>query len=290
MRAPVVALGAAAALAAPVAGGKPCQPPPLPHGWVPPVTTRTAFPTLLNELGLLGKAVELGSHSGEYALAFRSEWKGQLFYAVDPWEHQPGDQYVDIANVDQDAQNERLLMTARRLAPYADSAVLLREYSTDAVKRFDNNSVSFVYIDANHAYEAVARDIADWWPKVEPGGILAGHDYIPDGNHALGDFGVQRAVREFAEPLCLPVWVTYTGYTAASTPSAFGDAAFPSWYVFKPLEEGNGVAVEAAAPAAEAEAPAAAPPAPPAPAVAVSLGDPEDEDLSSIDFIKPQDL
>jgi glycosyltransferase involved in cell wall biosynthesis len=34
------------------------------------------------------------------------------------------------------------------------------------------------YIDADHRYESVVSDIQAWWPKVRPGGILSGHDYI----------------------------------------------------------------------------------------------------------------
>ena len=37
-------------------------------------------------------------------------------------------------------------------------------------------SVDFVFVDADHTEEAVARDIATWTPKVRPGGLIAGHD------------------------------------------------------------------------------------------------------------------
>lgn len=35
----------------------------------------------------------------------------------------------------------------------------------------------FVFIDAAHSYQAVMHDIADWLPKVAPGGWFGGHDY-----------------------------------------------------------------------------------------------------------------
>lgn len=50
--------------------------------------------------------------------------------------------------------------------------------------------VDFVYIDAAHDYESVKADIAAWWPKVKPGGILAGHDYCEAWP------GVKKAVDE----------------------------------------------------------------------------------------------
>jgi predicted O-methyltransferase YrrM len=48
----------------------------------------------------------------------------------------------------------------------------------------------FVFIDADHSYEAVKRDITLWRPKVKPGGWLCGHDL--DKPH----WGVRRAVEE----------------------------------------------------------------------------------------------
>lgn len=62
-----------------------------------------------------------------------------------------------------------------------------------AAEKFDNESLDFVFIDADHAYESVKRDINSWWPKVKPGGILAGHDYYPH-RPEWGD--VYRAVQE----------------------------------------------------------------------------------------------
>jgi len=56
--------------------------------------------------------------------------------------------------------------------------------------------LDFVFIDGNHEYEMVAQDIEDWWPKIKPGGFLAGHDYYPspDKFHR-----VQQAVDEWAK-------------------------------------------------------------------------------------------
>jgi hypothetical protein len=37
--------------------------------------------------------------------------------------------------------------------------------------------VDYVYVDARHDYCGALEDIAAWWPKLRPGGIMAGHDY-----------------------------------------------------------------------------------------------------------------
>ena len=48
--------------------------------------------------------------------------------------------------------------------------------SADMSEHF--NDVWFVFIDADHSYEGVKRDIVAWHPKITPGGVIAGHDAI----------------------------------------------------------------------------------------------------------------
>lgn len=49
--------------------------------------------------------------------------------------------------------------------------------SVDAAATFADRSVDFVMIDASHDETSVTQDIAAWWPKVKPGGVMAGDDY-----------------------------------------------------------------------------------------------------------------
>jgi hypothetical protein len=72
-----------------------------------------------------------------------------------------------------------------------DIIVPLRMPSTSAARIFEDNSIDFCFIDADHAYEAVKEDLHSWYPKIRPGGLIAGHDY------GGADPGVKRAVDEF---------------------------------------------------------------------------------------------
>lgn len=56
---------------------------------------------------------------------------------------------------------------------------------------YADGSFDFVFIDADHSYDAVREDISLWAPKVRPGGWLGGHDY-----HPRKFPGVVRAVDE----------------------------------------------------------------------------------------------
>jgi len=71
-----------------------------------------------------------------------------------------------------------------------DRLGLWRMTSREAAGRVADGSQDFVFIDADHRYEAVVEDIRLWRPKVKAGGLLCGHDFC------AGWPGVMQAVRE----------------------------------------------------------------------------------------------
>jgi predicted O-methyltransferase YrrM len=58
-----------------------------------------------------------------------------------------------------------------------DIVTLVTAPSLEAAKNVSDGSAWFIFIDADHTREAVAADIGAWMPKVQDGGIIAGHDY-----------------------------------------------------------------------------------------------------------------
>jgi len=67
--------------------------------------------------------------------------------------------------------------------------------SEEAAALEEDNSLSLVFIDADHTYEGCKKDIELWWPKLKKGGVMLGHDYGPHFE------GVVRAVDErFGSP------------------------------------------------------------------------------------------
>jgi len=71
---------------------------------------------------------------------------------------------------------------------------LINADSALAAERYDDGSVDFVFIDADHAEAAVKSDIAAWLPKVRPGGMIAGHDidFAPVRAAVLSFFPLQQ--------------------------------------------------------------------------------------------------
>lgn len=50
----------------------------------------------------------------------------------------------------------------------------------------------FMLIDGDHSYEAVFRDIQDYYPMLAPGGIMMFHDYLPPLNEINREFILER--------------------------------------------------------------------------------------------------
>lgn len=166
------------------------------------------------------KIGEIGVLHGEHFLRMMSAPCVEFGYAIDTWEN-----IGPVSARDHMLPQSELDKMYDRLADYAehDHRVRLhRKSSLQAADDFIPDFFDVLYIDADHTYDAVKADIDAWWPKVRPGGILCGHDYM---RYKLGcgvTFGVVEAVNEFVQRNGLPLHVD-------------GDReGFPSWYIPKP--------------------------------------------------------
>ena len=75
----------------------------------------------------------------------------------------------------------------------------LRIDSLSASRKFENESIDMVFIDASHEYEHVKDDINAWYPKVKYGGVIAGHDYHntwPGVIKAVDEFFINKLVEK----------------------------------------------------------------------------------------------
>lgn len=60
---------------------------------------------------------------------------------------------------------------------YSTRGKLIKGYSTEVAKEFEDKSLDFVFLDGDHRHAQVREDILAWRPKVRDGGVLCGHDY-----------------------------------------------------------------------------------------------------------------
>lgn len=156
--------------------------------------SRQVLPHVLNARGLTGSGVEVGVCKGEFSECILNTWKGHL-YLVDPW--------TDMSDyTEQYDHDSNLAETIERLKSFKNYEIV-RKTSLQAADDFADESLDFVYLDANHTYDAVLEDLNAWYPKIKIGGLFAGDDYgpVPEQHVDFGKgrhvFGVKRAVDEF---------------------------------------------------------------------------------------------
>ena len=123
--------------------------------------------------------VEIGAFRGK-STCFIAEGIGNKrcqFFAIDIW-------------LEKKCSLEKFLENTKA---YRDKIIPLKGFSYDVVKNWPKDrKIDFLWIDADHSYEGVKRDIEDWLPLVKKNAYVLFHDYRDAA-------GVKRAVDELVD-------------------------------------------------------------------------------------------
>jgi len=149
----------------------------------PNVYKRDDLPRLFGVTG-----AEIGTQRGNYALVICKANPKIHLYCIDSWE-----KYKGYRAQSTPIQEEYFAEARSNLSEYNVS--FIHKLSMDAVRDFEDASLDFVYIDANHEFDYVMQDIIEWSKKVKKGGIVAGHDYY---EFPSGRGGIIQAVNSYA--------------------------------------------------------------------------------------------
>ena len=116
--------------------------------------------------------IEIGVREGINAKSILENLNIQKLYLIDP----SPESYKSV--------NERL-------KEYHNQISFFKKTSDDAIQDI-KEEIDFVYIDGNHEYDYVKRDIENYFRKLKKNGVIGGHDFYGDFN------GIIKAVMEFA--------------------------------------------------------------------------------------------
>lgn len=166
---------------------------------------RTELAKMFHELGFT-TGVEVGVERGKYAECLLTNIPGLTLYGVDPWTTYDG--YVDY--VDQGLVNafyKEMLGRTKRFPNFK----IVREFSVEAATKFKDESIDFVYIDGNHDLLNVLMDLTAWIPKIRKGGVISGHDYVPQWKSQLDTIHVQAAVQAWTGSYHVFPWFAFPG-------------------------------------------------------------------------------
>jgi len=131
--------------------------------------------------------VEIGVRSGENARNIIMSLPIKKLYLVDPYLP-----YLDNNSFkDKKFQMVVYEKAKQNLSCYTNKVVFIKKPSEAALCDIPDN-LDFVYIDGNHGYEYVKRDIELYFSKIKNKGVIGGHDCT------VHFIGVIRAVSEFA--------------------------------------------------------------------------------------------
>jgi len=148
-----------------------------------------------NEKSLIG--AEIGVWAGDNALSILEQLNIKKLFLIDP--------YIPYVNSIGEVSNpsRALSICKDKMVKFNDKVKFIIKKSSEAVNDVPDN-LDFVYIDGNHDYEFVKRDIEFYYPKVRSGGVLGGHDFLVTDNfkgvvNAVIEFVVEERLKLFAE-------------------------------------------------------------------------------------------
>jgi MMP 1-O-methyltransferase len=159
------------------------------------------------EVGSLcgGSAIYLALHAMQHSSYPR-------IYCVDLWAESPdidwGWMYTEILERN---KGDLLPLFMKNIEKYSVDHLItpIRGCSWEVATGFPDDYFDMVYIDGGHGFETCLNDLVAYWPKIKPGGILAGHDYWsdkkmeerPNWSHFPG---VRKAVDTFSDAMKIP--------------------------------------------------------------------------------------
>lgn len=123
---------------------------------------------LLSLLPRHGNVAELGVFEGEYAnniLKYNNPWKLFLIDLWGYWNHDTPSYSAYFNHIIPKFMDN-------------DDVRIIRKSSLHASEDFPDNFFSWVYIDSTKQYEYTMDEIKAYYPKVETGGYICGHDYM----------------------------------------------------------------------------------------------------------------
>jgi predicted O-methyltransferase YrrM len=128
--------------------------------------------SVMVEVGVLA-----GHSAGFMATLIKQSKKNIKFYTVDPHPDLYGQEAIDWYSQEFEIPMYDLFLRNMKSIGVLDYITPLRLPSTRAANLFDDNSIDFIFIDGDHATQAVIDDINAWLPKMKTNSVISGHDY-----------------------------------------------------------------------------------------------------------------
>lgn len=136
---------------------------------------------IIHCIGLHGPALvglELGiSKSDSFMTILDNCSNVSTLYGVDnyqPFYNEHTGQYVSEFEVEMIKAES---FNKHKFSEHSGKVRFLEMSSSEAANQIPDESLDFIFIDADHSFDAVVNDLTMWYPKIKSGGLVAGHDF-----------------------------------------------------------------------------------------------------------------
>jgi len=127
-----------------------------------------------------GHIVEIGSWKGRSTAALglgSMAGKGHSVYAVDPFYQIADARKTSLGNLAPEVERTGPELLRRNLdAAGVNGAVKMVHYDSASGSQHVPDGIAVLFIDGDHSFQAVCRDLDVWLPKVADGGFVMMHD------------------------------------------------------------------------------------------------------------------
>ena len=114
---------------------------------------------------------EIGVWKGDFSSEILSK-KPKELHLIDPWLHQ--DYKAMMYRTSQENMDEIYNSVKKRFST-DDRVKIHKKFSAEA--EFPKEYFDWVYIDGNHTFPMVSKDLEFYYPLIKKGGFLCGDDY-----------------------------------------------------------------------------------------------------------------
>ena len=144
---------------------------------------RTSLLELVNKKDLV--LAEIGVAEGHHAYGILTHLDVKKLYLIDPYIYHGN-------NVKKKNVENRVVYMQKLLKRWEDKIVFIRKPSSEAAVEIPDEILDAIYVDGNHTRPYVLSDLELYYPKVKPGGLVSGHDFVSGSD-------VEKVVVYFAE-------------------------------------------------------------------------------------------
>jgi len=153
---------------------------------------------VLKHLPLGGTIVEIGVAYGDFTKPLLDTLKPDSFIAIDNFGISPDDEPWGRTLL-RDSHCSHFEYYSRQFGDYikAGKMTIKNGLSWEMLEQLPDHSIDYIYVDADHSYESVSKEINALKSKMKPQGIIQFNDYTYFDQNALIPYGVPKAVHEF---------------------------------------------------------------------------------------------